>query len=93
MSPEPRSREVHMAFGVWWRGVDLSGPNGVHARGDRLEEPTADLAAQECWVGRVDETKKILGWVHFGAPRITRFMIHFAPWMLIAPLLPNKSPV
>jgi hypothetical protein len=86
-----------MAIGVWWRGVDLSGADGVHARGDRLEEPTADLAAQECriarWIGRVDETEKIPFCVHFGAPQIMRSVIHFASWMLIAPLLPKKSPV
>jgi len=35
-----------------------------------LEEPTADLAAQECWIVRVDRTEKIWGNMHFGAPQI-----------------------
>jgi hypothetical protein len=28
----------------------------------------------------------------FGAPQITKTMIHFVSWMLIAPRLPKKTP-
>jgi hypothetical protein len=30
--------------------------------------------------------------VHFGAPQITQSMIHCVLWMLLAPLLPEKTP-
>jgi hypothetical protein len=30
--------------------------------------------------------------VYFGTPQITKIMIHFVSWMLIAPLLPKKTP-
>jgi hypothetical protein len=29
---------------------------------------------------------------YFGAPQITKTMIHFVSWMLIVPLLPKKTP-
>ena len=54
-----------------WRGVDLGGADGVHARRDRLAKSATDMAAQE----RRAERDKIWGRVHFGAPQITQFMI------------------
>jgi hypothetical protein len=40
----PGPRKVHLAFGVGWHGVDLSGPDGLYAGRDRLEESATDMA-------------------------------------------------
>ncbi len=43
----PGPRKVHLALGVGWRGVDLSGPDGLYAGRDRLEKSAIDMATAE----------------------------------------------
>jgi hypothetical protein len=43
----PGPRQVHLALGVMGRGVDLSGPDGLYAGGDRLEKSATDMATAE----------------------------------------------
>jgi transposase len=38
-----------------------------------------------------DERRKMWKPSYFGTPQITKTMIHFVSWMLIAPLLPKKT--
>ena len=58
-----------------------------------MAKSAADVAAQERglmiagWDG-----KKYCAYLHFGAPQITKVMIHFETWMPLAPLLPEKMP-
>lgn len=42
------SRQVHLARGVGRRGIDLSGADGLYARGHRLAESAIELATAEC---------------------------------------------
>jgi len=42
-----------MAVGIRRRGVDLGGPDGVHARRDRLAKSATDVAA---WKLKADAT-------------------------------------
>jgi hypothetical protein len=39
-----------LAFGLRWRGIDLSGADGLHAGRNRLEESATKLAAKERWL-------------------------------------------
>ncbi len=50
--------------------------------------PPTDVAADKGGMSG----EKCGGPTYFGTPQITKIMIHFVSWMLIAPLLPKKTP-
>ena len=67
----PGPRQVHLALGVGWRGVDLSGADGLYAGRDRLEKSAIDMATAERRLSQI----KYLDHAHFRAPQITESVI------------------
>lgn len=67
--------------------VDLGGEDGVHARRNRLAQSATDLAADAGGM-----SKNMWKRIHFGAPQITKSMIHCVSWMPLATLLPQTTP-
>ena len=62
-----------------WRGVDLSGADGLYAGGHRLEESATELAAAERGL-----SKEICARSHLGESQRIQSVIHCFAWMLIA---------
>ena len=88
-----RPRKVHLAVGDGGRGVDFGGADGLYARRDRLAKSATDVATQSAATAPgIERGEKMWGCVHFGAPQITRFVIHFVSWTPRAkPLLDENA--
>jgi hypothetical protein len=64
-------RQVHLALGVGWGDIDLSGADGLYAGRNRLAKSATDVAAEERGL-----SAEIFGGSHFGSPQRSQFVIH-----------------
>lgn len=73
------AKRLHLAFGIGWFGIDLCRPDGLYARGHRLEKSATNLATCERGLSKKFAVAGMLG----ESQRI-QSVIHCFAWMLSA---------